>query len=273
MDSVPQEIIDEIIDNLPHSNLRSSSLVAKRWRKRSQQRALDKIWFCSESVVCRWHTDTQSDPGRIPSYVQSANFDGITEWEDPLLFSRVLENFNSLTTLSIAGDTEIPDEVLERISRGELCNRITAVSFRSMRSSFVIPMIPAFHNLQTLFICDLAPTSRGLPLVHPAPPSRKPLDLLRVAECTSMAVEALVNLHLASRRLIFDVQTENVQKLLVISSMTIVELVLLGVCLLCEGCKSIDDDFTRFFGTINLPPHRSTTIPCSHFGEDLCRRA
>ena len=272
MDSVPQEIIDEIIDNLPHSNLRSSSLVAKRWRKRSQQRALDKIWIGSGSVVCRWHIDTRSDPGGIPSYVQSANFDGITEWEDPLLFSRVLENFNSLTTLSIAGDTEIPDEVLERISRGELCNRITVVSFRSMRSSFVIPMIPAFHNLQTLFICDLAPTSRGLKLVHPAPPSRKPLDLLRVAECTSVAVEALVNLHLASRRLIFDVQTENVQKLLVISSMTIVELVLLGVCLLCEDCKSIDDDFTRFFGTINLPPHRPTTIPCSHFDEDLCRR-
>ena len=99
MDSLPQEIIDEIIiiDNLPHSSLLSTSLVAKRWRKRSQQHALKDILFGSESTVNAWHTKIQSSHSEIPSYAQFVGFTNITDWRDPALFGRVLNNFSSLT--------------------------------------------------------------------------------------------------------------------------------------------------------------------------------
>ena len=109
MDSLPQETIDEIIDNLPHSSLRSSSLVAKRWRKRSQQRALYKILFARESKVNYWHTDIRSSSSGNLSYVQFAEFNNIAEWNDPALFICVLENLTSLTTLCIF-KTEIPED-------------------------------------------------------------------------------------------------------------------------------------------------------------------
>ena len=258
MDSLPQEIVDEIIDNLPHSSLRSSSLVAKRWRKRSQQRALNKIDLRSEFMVNRWHIDTRSDPGGISSCIQSAGFPGIVEWKDRALFSRILRNFNSLRRLRMS-NTEIPNEVLEDISRGEFGDRITALYFWDMRSSFVIPMILVFPNLQTLVVHNLTVSSTEPPFVHPAQSQRRTLDSLQVAWCTSGAVEALENLQLTASRLILDVQTENVQKLLIVSSLTVVELVLLGLCLLCVDRKSINDDPTDSLRKttshlIDLPP-------------------
>ena len=258
MESVPQEIVDEIIDNLPRSSLHSSSLVAKRWRTRSQQRTFCSISFCSEFAVNRWHQRTQSNLSGIPSYVKSTSFCDITKWEDPALFSSVLGNLNSLTTLEI-DNTEIPDEVLEHISHGGFLNGVTTLHFWYMGSPLVIPMILAFPNLQNLVMYKFTVTSREPLLAHPVLLQRRPLATLRVFDCVGGVVEALVNLHLASRFLILDVQTEDVQKLLVLSLMTIVELELLGACSLCVNHKSINDDSVDFprravSQLIDLPP-------------------
>ena len=240
MNSLPQEIIDEIIDDLPHSSLRSSSLVARRWRKRSQQRAFYMVSFVSESVVNKWHVDTQGDPGGISSYVQRARFYYIAEWKNPALFSRLLENFNSLTTLSIFG-TQIPEEVPEHILHRGIGNRITALHLQeSPQPSFVVPMILAFPNLKNLSVDYLMTVPSGPPLSHPVLPQRRTLDSLQVLGCTrSRVAETLANLHFVSRRLFLDVQTENIHGLLVLSSATIVELVLRGVSSLGVGHKRI----------------------------------
>ena len=198
--------------------------------------------------------DTQGDPGGISSYIQRARFNNITEWKNPALFSHVLMNFNSLTTLLIF-NTEIPDEVFERISHGELAgNRVTALYFLSMRSSLVIPMILAFQNLQILFIYNLTVTPREPPLPLPAPLQGRQLDSLRVVQCTNGVAEALANARFESRHLTLDVQTENIQKLLVLSSATVVELMLLGVYLLYVYHRSINGDFADF-------PESSTSHP------------
>ena len=238
MDSLPQEIIDKIIDILPRSSLRSSSLVGKRWRERSQQRAFHSILFCFQSEVKKWHIGIQAHPCRISSYVQHADFFKITKWSDPALFSRVLRGFSSLTTLSISY-VVIPDEVLEYILCGGLSERITTLRLRWLRSSaLVISMILAFKNLQNLFIKDLIITPGEPPLARPIT-QRRPLDSLRVSECRSRVAEAIANLHFEPRRLSLDVQTENTQRFLVFSSVTVVELTLLGLCSLCVDHKSI----------------------------------
>ena len=60
---------------------------------------------------------------------------------------------------------------------------------------------------------------------------------LQVVDCTSGVAEALANLHLTSRCLVLDVQTENIQKLPVLSPVVIVELVLVGMCSSRADCK------------------------------------
>jgi hypothetical protein len=127
MDSIPQELIDAIIDNIPHSSLPSCSLVAKRWRRKSQQRVLQchlvLIRRPSESLVqthptgLGWHLILRSPPQKS-AYLR--------DWAKPVLFSRMLGTLSSLTALSMYA-TEIPDELPGHISRGEFGKGITAL--------------------------------------------------------------------------------------------------------------------------------------------------
>ena len=232
MDSVPQEITDEIINNLPDRSLRFTSLVAKRWRERSLRRFFCRIWFHSESKVNRWHTDIQSNPGGVSSYIRFAGFRSITEWKDPALFGRVLGNPDSLTTLAIS-DTVISDEMLGYISHGEL-GGITALDLCGPRysPSTVMALILAFPNLRDLIVIDLAiRVGPEEPSTHSAPPQRIPLDSLLVRQYGNVPIaEALAYHRFASRRLTLDAQPQNIQKLLALSSVTVVELVIIGMC-------------------------------------------
>ena len=233
MDSLPQEIVDEIIDNLPTSSLRSSSLVAKQWRKRSQQRAFRKILFSSESRVNRWHIDVQSNPDGISSYVQFARFCDI-RWDDPALFGRVLESFSSLTTLWTFG-AEIPEEMPEQISHGELGRRITALYLRSPRCSLstVISMSLSLLNLQKLWVDDYGTMLREGPPAYPVPPQRGPPDLLNLSGLVDEVAEAFANLRFTSLRLSLDFRVRNARDLLSLSSPIVRELMLIGTPSLC----------------------------------------
>ena len=265
MDSLPQEIINKIIDNLPRASLCSSSLVARRWRKRSQQHALSTIRLYTESMAKSWYACTQSDPGGISSYVQLAKFAHIDKWTDPALFGRVLGNSNSLTALWIM-DTGMPNEVPEHVSRGELGKRITTLYLRSLRCGLptLVSTIVAFPNLQKLFVDNFVATSREAPSTYPVLPQRGPLDSLRVVACQGGVAGAIANLQFTSRRLILDVKTQNIQRLLTFSPVTVVELELRGVCSTCEDHENINDDFIDFTKqstshAISLPPFPALT--------------
>ena len=232
MDSLPQEIIDKIIDNLPRSSLRSASLVAKRWRTRSQQRALDIIWFRSEDTMNRW-LDIQSSPGGISSYLPFVGF-SVIEWTDPTLFGRVLRNF-SLTTLAISG-AGISDEMLEYMLYGEL-GRITTLHLRGLRCSLstVMSTILAFPNLRDLFIVDPTIVPREGPSTRSFLSPKRPLDSLLVrGRGNGTVAEALTDYRFMSRRLTLDAQPQNIQKLLTFSSVTIVDLVFIGMYSSCS---------------------------------------
>ena len=84
MDSLPQEIVDEIIDNFPRSSLRSSSLLAKRWRTRSEQRALYNILFAKESMV-NGELLAHGHPERLRRSLVLRPIHNFTEWRDPAL--------------------------------------------------------------------------------------------------------------------------------------------------------------------------------------------
>ena len=255
MDSLPQEIIDEIIDNLPRSSLHSSSLVAKRWRERSQLHVFHTIIFSSECEANEWDANIQNGAGGISSYVKRASFYEIPEWSDPALLCRILENFTSLATLWIS-KTEIPDGLPERISHGELSKNLTDLYLLSPRCSVstVISTIIAFPSLQNLSIDDFTATSREIPPVYPVLPRRGPLHSLRAVRSEDRVVDALANLHFASHRLILDVKAQNMQKLFILSSVTTTGLVLYGMWSLCVDCKRINGEFTDY-------PDQATSHP------------
>ena len=242
MGSIPQELIDTIIDNVPESSLLSCSLVAKRWRRKSQQRAFDTISFFSEGEVNRWCTDIPHSSDGISSYVRHLKIGGISSWAEPTLLSRMLESLSSLNTLSMDA-TEIPDELPGRISRGEFGNGITALhlGISSYAPATMTSMILSLPNLKELYIEDWEVMLEGPLPTHPVAPQRGPLDSLELRGWWDGVGEALAKSRLTFSRLSSDVGITGITQLLLVSSETLVELTLCGAWFLRVPRPSRDD--------------------------------
>jgi hypothetical protein len=228
MDSIPQELIDAIIGNVPQSSLPSCSLVAKRWRRTSQQRLLSTILFSSEDRVNRWCTDIPRDG--IPSYVRCLKIEDICYWDGPALLSRTLETLSSLTTLSM-NDAKIPDELPGHISRGEFGKGITALYLHDTYCTLatVTSMILSLPDLKKLSIQDCHFMS-GEPLpTDLVTPQRRPLESLELHGFVGGIAVALAESRFISSRLFSDVDISGMEQLLMLSSETVVELKLCGM--------------------------------------------
>jgi len=232
MNSLPQELIDAVIDSLPRSSLLSSSLVAKQWQRRSQQRALKKIRFPSEAQVDRWCTDFPQDPEGIVSYVHVAEFAGIDSWYDSTIFGRALKGLSSLTELRVSV-TGIPDELPTQISRGELGKGITILrlQYTSCTLATTMSVIHSLPNLKVLSIVDPRVGSEGPLRSHPVTSRRAPLDSLELWGDVDVGGigKALAESGFTFRRLSLEVDPSGVEQLVMLSSETVAKLALYGV--------------------------------------------
>jgi len=230
MDSLPQELIDKIIDDLPRSSLLSCSLVAKRWRRRSQQRAFEKFVFSFKDDMDRWCTNISQGPGGLSSYVRHIAFAEIDPWNDPAAPGRVLKNLGSLKTLWICGSA-IPDELPAQISRGEFGKEITTLYIDPLPCALapIVSMILSLPNLKRLHVGAYG-TKPGEPLsTQPISLQKGPLDFLEIDRDTCGLGEALAKSRLTSRHLSLGVNAPGVKQLIMRSSETVVGLNLYGV--------------------------------------------
>jgi hypothetical protein len=241
MDSVPQELIDAIIDNVPQPSLPSCSLVAKRWRRESQRRVLSIIPFSSEDKVNRWCTGIPRDSDSISSYVRHIKIKKIFHWAEPALFGCMLETLSSLTELSL-DRTDIPDELPGHISRGEFGKGITTLYLHYTYCTLVTmaSMILSLPDLKELNVeCRDAPG--GPPLTYSVTPQRQPLDSLELHGYMGGIGEALAKSRFISNRLSLDTDITGAEQLLMLSSETVVELELHGMWFLWILRPSRDD--------------------------------
>jgi hypothetical protein len=241
MESIPQELIDAIIDNVPRFSLPSCSLVAKRWRRKSQRRVLSAISFSSEDEVDRWCTDIPRDSDGISSYVRRVKVELIHCWAKPTLFSCMLETLSSLTELSLV-ETEIPGEFLDRISRGGLGRGVAILSFWSscFEVAAVTSMILSLPDLKELSVYCLG-IALGGPLRARSVAPRRQLHSLVLRGNANEIGEALARHRITSTHLSLDVHTTTVEQLLMLSSETVVKLELSGMCFLQTLRPNRDD--------------------------------
>ena len=267
MDSIPQELIDEIIENVPKSSLLSCSLVAKRWQRESQRRAFDSISFLSEDDVNQWCTDISQDLDGISSYVRHAHFKWIYSWNEPALFSRILGNLSSLTALSVYR-TEIPDEFPDHISRGEFGKGITALYLHSPHCTLatMTSMILSLPDLKELSVkVYWVELEEPLP-THSITPRRGPLDSLELSGDADGIGENLAKSRFISSRLFLEVHIPDAVQLLTLSSETVVELKLRGVWFLqiLRPSRDDSDQSSRYFNQGDPPSHPPTVISCPY---------
>jgi len=261
MDSIPQELIDAIIDNVPLSSLPSCSLVAKRWQRKSQQRVLATISFLSERKVERWCTDIPQDSDRISSYVRHVKIE-IYFWIVPALLSHLLGSLSSLTALSMY-ETQIPDELSGHISWGELGKGITTLDLRFSRCTFatLTSMIPSLPDLKQLYIEECDGVAEGSLPTHPVTHQRGPLGSLELIGYVGGIGEALAKSRFTSRRLTLGVAITGIEQLLLLSSEMVVELTLNGVWFFSDRAETIVTDLPDVSVAKAPPPIHLPSLP------------
>jgi len=262
MDSIPQELIDAIIDNVPQSSLPSCSLVAKRWRLKSQQRVLGTISFSSEGEVKRWCTDIPQDSNGISSYVRHVKIEEIYSWVEPELLNHMLRSLSLLTTLSMFA-TQIPDELPGHISRGEFGKGITTLDLCLPYCTLatLASMILSLPDLKKLRVEDRAVTPEGPPPTHSVTPQRGPLDSLELRGRVNGIGEALAKFRFTSRRLSLGVDITGITQLLLLSSEMVVELKLCGVWFCSDRAETIMTNLPDVSAGEALPPIHLPSFP------------
>jgi hypothetical protein len=243
MDSIPQELIDAIIDNVPRSSLPSCSLVAKRWRRTSQRRLLSTILFSSKDKVNRWCTDIPRDSDVISSYARHAKICRIARWTPKhTLLIRTLETLSSLTTLSMHW-VDIPDELPGHISRGDFGKGITALHLHATYSTLatVTSMILSLPDLRELSINDCSHVPEKPHPTYSVTPQMGPFNSLDLYGVVGRIGEALAKSRSISSRLSLSIKIKGVEQLLTLSSEAVVELMLHGVWSLGTLRPSRDD--------------------------------
>ena len=234
MDSLAQELLDAIIDHVPSPHAHSCSLVARRWRKRGQQRVFSdlKLVFSCEDDLIRWCRDIPQGPHGIPSYIRDVQFRGIVPWSDPTILGRVLERLSWMKILKFSGTMVPRDEVQRIASSGTFGRELTSLVFTSPFSAVptLMPLISSSPNLRELTI-EYRPSWRTMPLATKHPWKRGPLQSLRLFGLLSEEMEYIARCGITFHKLDLDVGDRMIEKIVACSSETVEKLVLSGAWL------------------------------------------
>ena len=248
MESLAQELIDAIIGCLPSSDMRSCSLVAKRWRRTSQQCTFAHVMFRSERRVVLWYTNIPQDPDGIPSYVQTSSFFGI-EWQDPTLFGRVVKCFSNLKSLSfIDGPIPEPGVLDGSVPFGEFSQQITYLALHAVTCSTttMMSLILSLPNLQDLSLIETE-TGEDETAISLGESRSKVLGLLQLQDVRASVVTAITQCSFTSRKMYMSGLSEvDMARLLAPSSQTLAILELGGMC--------IQPGFPRMRGGVDRSP-------------------
>ena len=114
MDSLAQELIDEIINHIPRNDMFASSLIAMRWTRRSQQRNFESVEFMFDNLTL-WEINIPQDLDGIPSYVHNVQFQSIFRNLERGIFRRILKTFRSMISLEMV-NTDLPPDDLTVLS-------------------------------------------------------------------------------------------------------------------------------------------------------------
>ena len=238
MDSLAQELINEIINNVPRKDMHVTSLVAKHCRRPSQQRNFKFVLFESDSVT-RWEVNIPQDPLGIPSYVRHVRFKHLPSLK-PGTLSRVLGAFTSMTSLDLENPRlPPPEELTVPVSLGEFGQRITRLTFVLAGESIrvIASSILSFPNLKELVFANVHFRPDESPSIVPEIGRRSLLESIVVLGSVEFTYNVIPLWKVAPRRLSLGLCANGMDLILRNASKTVVELTLTGMQLLQDCDK------------------------------------
>ena len=233
MESLAQELLEAIIDHVSPKHVRSCSLVARRWRKRCQQRFFREVAFTRELDMVRWYTKIPQDPNGIPSYALHLEFTNINYLRD-IIIGSVLKCFSRVKILTFTGSWVPSGEVNDMVSSGVFGRELTSLILIDPLSKLpaLMSLILSFPNLKELTIHNVRQAG---PLASAFPGrtwQKEPLQSLQLSWLQDDEIEFIVKYGITSRRVDLYVDRWMIEKMIACSSETMSELVLWGTRLL-----------------------------------------
>ena len=237
MESLAQELLDAIIDHVPSPHAHSCSLVARRWRKRAQQRVFKdlQLMFLREDDLVRWSRDIPQDPDGTPSYIQHVEFRNILYWSGPGILGRVLKCLSRVKVLAFCRAVIPCGEVLNIVSSGAFGRELTSLVLTGPHPtmSTLMPLISSPPNLRELtIICDPSSPKAPMPLAPEHVWKRGPLLSLKLSGLLGEEIEYIARCGITSRKLDLYMGDGMIEKLVACSSETVEKLAVSGAWLL-----------------------------------------
>lgn len=231
MDSLPQELLEEIIDHLPKRDTSASSLISRRWRRRSQQRYCETICFFSAHRVVLWEANI---PNGILSYIRHVRFIGAPRISlEPTTLGRILKPLGPRLTLTMHNvRILLPGELTDPVSLGEFGKGVTRlVLSRALYTPLtaLVSFIFSFPNLKELVVNDILLTSYELPPILPDAQKRGPLELLVLWKIPRSLGTDLIRRQLTSQTLCLNPRCGDMGELVFISAESVATLILFGM--------------------------------------------
>ena len=232
MDSLAQELIDEIVGHVPRQDMSATSLIARRWRRPSQQRTFEFVLFESHDIT-RWEANIPQDLDGIPSYVRHVRFKYLPRRLLSGTLSRLLGTFKLMTSLDIESSRlPLPDELAVPVSLGKFGKGITRLTLVHMREqiSVITTFIFSFQNLKELVIAKVDSWTDNLksPPIIPEIFQRGMSEVFIVPWCRGLPYNNIALWRLAPRRLSLGSSAKGMDLIIRGSSEMVAELTLMG---------------------------------------------
>lgn len=204
----PQEIIDEVIDNLAFdfATLKSTSLVQKSWTHRSRRRLFYFIPIYSLDRLEQWSRSISADPEGIASYprVLHLSNNAPSSWVEPANLTRFYDHFRSFSGVERLAISRLETAKFDVASTLHYFGNFTA-TLRSLELRIAIATPVSLFS----FIC-MFPLLDDLAVQHPsyaagdgeqgevisAPRFKGELKLLDISHESTALVELLCTLPL-----------------------------------------------------------------------------
>ena len=157
LNDLPKELLDDVIDSIPHANLKQCSLVGKRWVHRCQERLFERFTL-SAQMTERWTKPVGENQPLLFSYVKRLTLVGVypPDWMD-VNFARHMSCFGGGDSSGLDEEKPCRVQTLQLVSSsvdvdGEVISRVLGALRFSVRTVIMSSVsIPPVKDVRPFF--------------------------------------------------------------------------------------------------------------------------
>lgn len=148
--SVPQELIDEVLDHLAGdmTTLRSCSLVSKSWIQSSRRHLFSSVFFTATDIA-KWNASFPNPEDSPARHVRDLSF-CFVQLDVPIHFADQMPYFSGVRQLTLIGRTAADPGFISALGQLPSSIRSVDITFSKVLTTHIISVMRQLPNLDNL---------------------------------------------------------------------------------------------------------------------------